>query len=92
MEIIEATRKWLSSIFEIKDRSEARYVLGVEINRNRPKKLLGMSQQAYNKKVLERFRMHYSKPIDTPVENGLTLSIDQYPKIDKGKDAMGNVL
>jgi len=82
-EMIEATKKWLSSVFKIKDMGEARYVLGVEIIRNHPKKLLGLSQEAYIKKVLERFRMHYSKPVGTPVEKGLTLSLNQCPKKDK---------
>ena len=91
MEMIEATKRWLFFAFEIKDMGEARYVLGVEIIRNRPKKLLGMSQEAYIKKVLERFRMHYSKLVDTPVEKGLTLKLDQFPKIDKEKEAMSNV-
>jgi len=35
--------------------------------------------------------MHYSKAMDTPVENSLTLSIDQYPKTDKEKERMNNV-
>jgi len=35
--------------------------------------------------------MHYSKPMDTPVEKGLTLSIDQCPKTDKEKERMSNV-
>ena len=68
LEMIEATKKWLSSVFEMNDMGEARYVLGVEIIRNRPKKLLGISQEAYIKKVLERFRMRYSKTLDTPAE------------------------
>ena len=53
LEITEATKKWLSSVFEMKDMGEIRYVLGMKIIRNRPKKLLGMSQEAYIKKVLE---------------------------------------
>jgi len=40
---------------------------------------------------LERFRMHYFKPIDTPVEKALTLSTDQCPKTDKEKERLGNV-
>jgi len=91
LEIIKVTKKWLSSVFEIKDMGEVRYVLGVEIIRNRTKKLLGLSQETYIKKVLERFRMHYSKPIDTPAEKGLTLSLDQCPKTDKQKEVMSNV-
>jgi len=71
--------------------SEARYVLGAKIFRNRSKKLLGLSQEAYINKILEQFQMHYSKPVDTPVEKGLSLSIDQCPKTDKEKERMSNV-
>jgi len=88
LEFINATKQWLSSVFEMKDMGEARYVLGVKIVRNRPKKLLGMCQEAYIKRVLERFRMHHFKPIDTPVEKGLTLSLDQCPKTDQEKEKM----
>ena len=34
LEIIEATRKWLSSVFGIKDMGEGRYILCVQIIRN----------------------------------------------------------
>ena len=43
LELIEATKKGLSSVFEMNDMGEARYVLGVEIIRNHPKKLLGVN-------------------------------------------------
>ena len=72
LEMINATKRWLSSVLEMKDMDEVRYDLGAEIIRNRPKKILGMCQEAYTKKVLERFRMHYSKLVDTPVKKGLT--------------------
>ena len=42
LEMINATKQWLSSVFEIKDMGEARYVLSVEIVKNRAKKLLDM--------------------------------------------------
>jgi len=42
LELINATKRWLSSVFEMKDMSEARYVLGVEIIRDFPRKLLGL--------------------------------------------------
>ena len=91
MEMINATKRWLSSVFEMKDMGEARYVLGVEILRDRSKKLLGLSQKAYIEKVLERFRMHYSKPVDTPVDKGLILSLEQCPKTEVEKQKMSNV-
>jgi len=42
LKIIKVTKQWLSSVFEIKDMGKAKYVLGVKIVRNHPKKLLGM--------------------------------------------------
>jgi hypothetical protein len=75
----------------MKDMGEARFVLGVEIIRDRSRKLLGLCQKAYIEKVLERFRMHYSKPVDTPVDKGLTLSLEQCPKTDDEKQKMSSV-
>uniref|UniRef100_A0A2N9HTH1 Integrase catalytic domain-containing protein n=1 Tax=Fagus sylvatica TaxID=28930 RepID=A0A2N9HTH1_FAGSY len=45
----------------------------------------------YIKKILERFHMHNSKPIDTPMEKGCTLSLDQCPKNDEEKNQMSKV-
>ena len=39
MEMIVTTKRWLSSIFEMKDMGKANYVLGVNISRDRSKKL-----------------------------------------------------
>ena len=41
----------------MKDMGEASYVIGIEIFRNRPQGLLGLSQKAHINNVLERFRM-----------------------------------
>ena len=35
--------------------------------------------------ILERFRMHNSKPIDTQIEKGHTLSLEDFPKSEKEK-------
>jgi len=39
--IIKATRHWMSFLFEMKNMSEAWYILGLEIIKKYPKKLLG---------------------------------------------------
>uniref|UniRef100_A0A2N9F135 CCHC-type domain-containing protein n=1 Tax=Fagus sylvatica TaxID=28930 RepID=A0A2N9F135_FAGSY len=91
MDSIVTTKKWLSSTFEMKDMGEANFVLGVKITRDRSKKLLSLSQGTYIKKILERFHMHNSKPIDTPMEKGCTLSLDQCPKNDEEKNQMSKV-
>ena len=70
---------------------EANFVLEVKITRDRSKKLLSLSQGTYIKKILERFHMHNSKPIDTPMEKGCTLSLDQCPKNDEEKNQMSKV-
>ena len=44
MDSIVATKKWLSSTFEMKDMGEAHFVLRIKIVRDRSKKLLGLSQ------------------------------------------------
>ena len=89
--MIKATKKRLSDVFEIKDISESRYVLCVEIIKYRPKKLLGMCQEAYIKMVLERFWMYNFKPVDTLVEKGLALSHDQCPEIKDEMERMNSI-
>jgi hypothetical protein len=79
-EMIDTTKKWLSSNFEMKDMGEASYVLGVKIIRDRAKRLLGLTQETYIKKMLERYHMQDSKPMDTHVDKSLSLSCDMCPK------------
>jgi hypothetical protein len=44
-------KKFLSSNFDMKDLSEALFVLGIEIHRNRRKRVLRLSQKAYLENV-----------------------------------------
>ena len=91
MEMIIATKGWLSSNFKMKDMGKADYILGVKILRDCSKKLLGLSQQTYIKKVLEHFQMHNCKPIDTPVAKNESLSLDMCPKTKDEKEKMACV-
>jgi len=45
LELINAIERWLSSVFEIRDMGKARYVLGVEIIKDCPRKLLGYARR-----------------------------------------------
>ena len=91
MDSIVATKKWLSSTFEMKDMVETNFVLGVKINRDRLKKIHSLSYGTYIKKILEYFHMHNSNPIDTPMQKGCTLTLDQCPKNDEEKNQMSQV-
>ena len=52
-EMIIATQGWMSSKFEMKDIGEGSYVLGVKILRDLFRKLFGLSQETYIKKILK---------------------------------------
>ncbi|KAK2968079.1 hypothetical protein RJ640_000494 [Escallonia rubra] len=69
---------------------EADHVLRVKIFMNPSKRLLGLSQKAYLKKVLDRFQMHKSRPMDTHVAKG-DLSLNDCAKTPKEKEKMMHV-
>ena len=90
-EMIDTAQRWLSSNFEMKDIGEASYVLGVKIVRDRAKRLLGLSQETYIKRMLECYHMQDSKPMDTPVDKSLSLSRDMCPKTLEEKEKIFRV-
>uniref|UniRef100_A0A2N9FDK1 Integrase catalytic domain-containing protein n=1 Tax=Fagus sylvatica TaxID=28930 RepID=A0A2N9FDK1_FAGSY len=90
-EFIKTIKEWLSSTFEMKDMGEANFVLGVKILRDRSRKFLGLSQETYIRKVLERFHMQDCKPIDTLVGKGDSLSSEMCPKTQAEIESMAQV-
>ena len=69
----------------MKDMGEANYVLGVKIVKDRAKRLLGLSQETYIKRILERYHVQDSKLMDAHVAKSLSLSHDMCPKTPKKK-------
>ena len=88
LEMINAIKEWLSFVFEMKDLGEASYILGVKISRDHLMRLLSLSQETYLHKILERFNMDNSNPIDTLVDKGCLLSTSQCPKIEEERKLM----
>ena len=80
MGLLHETKKFLTQNFEMKDMGEASYVIGIEIHRDRTRKILGLSQKAYIEKVLERFGMKHCSSIAAPIVKGEKFSLDQCPK------------
>ena len=73
----------------MKDIGEANYVLRVKILRDRSKRLLGLSQKTYIKKILERFQMQNCKPIDTLIAKGESLILEMALKtLDEQKQML----
>ena len=56
---------------------EAFYVIGINIHRDRYRGILGLSQETYMNKVLERFRMKDCSPSVAPIVKGDMLSLNQ---------------
>ena len=81
-EILHETKRFLSKKFEMKDLSEASFVLGIQIYRDSFRGILGLSQKAYIEKVLERYGMQDCKLGDTSVTKGNKFSLSQCPKND----------
>ena len=90
-EMIDNAKRWLSSNFEIKDMGEANYVLGVKIVRDCAKKLLGLSQETYIKRMLKHYHMQDSNSMDTHVDKSLSLSRDMCLKTLEEKEKMSRV-
>jgi len=90
-EMIIVTQGWMSSKFKMKDMGEASYVLGVKILRDHSRKLLGLSQKTYIKKILKRFQMQACKHVDTLVKKGSTLSISMCTQTSEEKEKMARV-
>ncbi|PRQ51433.1 putative RNA-directed DNA polymerase [Rosa chinensis] len=86
--LLQETKYFLSSNFDMKDLGEASFVLGIEITRDRTKHLLGLSQQNYISKILKRFEMHNCSPGQVPMSKGDKLNKSQCPKNDIEKEDM----
>jgi hypothetical protein len=74
------TKRFLSSHFEMKDLGEVRFILGIEIHRDRMKGVLGLSQKTYIEKVLKKFSMHKCSASPAPIVKGDRYEEFQYPK------------
>src|SRR5215216_2119223 len=61
----------------MKDLSEAAYILGIKIYRDRSRRLIGFSQSIYLDKILKKFKMEQSKKGFLPVLQGVKLSKTQ---------------
>jgi hypothetical protein len=77
--LLHESKQFLSQNFEMKDLSEASYVIGIEIHRDRNKIILKLFQKAYIEKVLERFGMKNFSTSIAPIIKGNKFSKDQCP-------------
>ena len=86
--MLEAVKSSLRKSFSMKDLGEAAYILGIKIYRDRSKRLIGLSQDAYIDKILNRFNMQDSKKSFLPMSHDITLSKNRCPSTPDEQERM----
>ncbi|KAG9447193.1 hypothetical protein H6P81_013321 [Aristolochia fimbriata] len=89
--ILHKVKQFLSTHFDMKDMSDASYVIGIKIHRDRHQGVLDLSQETYINKILERFHMQDCTPTVAPIVKGDTFSMNQCPKNNLEKEHMKNI-
>ena len=69
-------KQFLSKNSDMKDMDEASYVIGIKIHRESSRGILGLSQETYINKVLERFQMKNCSPSPAPIMKGDRFSLN----------------
>ncbi|WJX19405.1 hypothetical protein P8452_09107 [Trifolium repens] len=88
---LHEVKQFLSKFFDMKDMGEASYVIGIKIHRDRTRGVLGLSQETYINKVLERFRMKDCSPSVAPIVKGDKFNLSQCPKNEFEREQMKNI-
>jgi hypothetical protein len=92
MDVIKEVKSKLSSKFDMKDLGAAKFILGMEIKRDRANRKLWLNQRKYVETILQRFNMHGSKSVKVPIPIGENLSTDQCPETQEEDEDMSHVL
>ncbi|GJX05969.1 retrotransposon protein, putative, ty1-copia subclass [Tanacetum coccineum] len=78
-------------IYMVQPEGEAAFILGIKIYRDRSKRLIGLSQNAYMDKILKRYKMDNSKRGYIPMQERLDLNKSQGAQTPKEVNRMKNV-
>nr|GFB72723.1 retrotransposon protein, putative, Ty1-copia subclass [Tanacetum cinerariifolium] len=89
--MLQSVKTYLRKCFAMKDLGEVAYILGIKIYRDRSKRLIGLCQSAYIKKILKRYYMENSKRGSIPMQEKLKLSKSQGASTPAEMKRMQNV-
>jgi len=70
---LERTKKYLASVFEMKDLGPVNHMLGIRVKREGSKGTIRLDQEAYIDKILDKFQMTNCSPTSIPLDPGLKL-------------------
>ena len=86
--LMHEVKQFLSNHFDMKDMGDFSYVIDIKIFRDRHNGILGLSQETYINRVLERFRMKDCSLSVAPIVKGDGFNLKQCPKNDFEKEQM----
>jgi hypothetical protein len=89
---IDRLKAQLRTEFEMKDLREAKKILGMEIQRDRRKGTVCLTQTQYLKKILQRFGVDgKTKPVKTPLAPHFKLSASMSPRTEEERKHMAQI-
>nr|GFC81380.1 retrotransposon protein, putative, Ty1-copia subclass [Tanacetum cinerariifolium] len=88
---IGSTKSLLKREFDMKDLGEAKKILGMEIVRDRSRKILRVSQFGYISNILNNFRIDNGKSVQMPLGGHFKLSLKDCPVRDCDVERMSKV-
>ena len=80
--LLYEVKKFMPKNFDMKDMSNASYIIDIKIHRDRPQGILGLSHETYINKILERFQMKDCWPSVAPIVKGDNFNLNQCLKND----------
>nr|GFB24002.1 retrotransposon protein, putative, Ty1-copia subclass [Tanacetum cinerariifolium] len=81
-----STKSLLKREFDMKDLEEAKKILGMEIIRDRSRKIIRVSQSGYISKILNNFRIDNGKSVQMPLDIAYAVSIVSRYLANQGKN------
>ncbi|GJW74440.1 retrotransposon protein, putative, ty1-copia subclass [Tanacetum coccineum] len=88
---IGSTKSLLKKEFDMKELGEAKKILGMEIVRDRSRKIMRVSQSGYVSRILNNFRIDNGKSVKMPLGEHFKLSLKDCPVRDCDVEGMSKV-
>jgi Reverse transcriptase (RNA-dependent DNA polymerase) len=79
---VDQVKSDLKKKFDMTNLGEARWILGMEVTRDRANRTISLSQRQYVQDILERHGMANCRPVSTPMVPNLTLEKLKEPEFD----------
>jgi len=91
LKVLNTVKSKLCEKFKMKDLGPGTEILGICVEREGTTGSIRISQDAYVKRIIEKFAMNYAKPVSTPIEAGIKLSRDEEATSKEEKEEMKRV-